>query len=212
LDSNDINKFSDSECLKILDFGSGVNFFPFAISKLGANVTCVDIDELCIESLLKIKGANNDIKITPVLSKDKRLPFEENSFDIIYSVSVFEHLTDIETIIMEIKRILKKDGILIITFDVSLNNNYELTLSNYQNFHATLEENFNFLYDYKAIHPNDILTSQNSLYPFYKNTFISTMKFIIMNYFVKPLLLKSIAPCPKKLYLAVEGVVLEKKK
>lgn len=33
-----------------------------------------------------------------------------------------------------------------------------------------------------------------------------------MNYFVKPLLLKSIAPWPKKLYLAVEGVVLEKKK
>lgn len=206
-----LTKFSDKGGFKILDFGAGVNFFPFAISKLGSNVTCLDIDELCIESLLKIKEASNEINITPILNKASRLPFEDNRFDIIYSVSVFEHLPDIESMIMEIKRVLKRNGILIITFDISLNNNYELTLSNYQKFCATLEENFSLLYNYKPNHPNNVLTSKNSHYPFYKKHLISKMKFVLTNYFLRPLLFKSTLPWPKKLYLTVEGVVLEKK-
>ena len=65
-----LNKYIDKGKFKILDFGAGVNFFPFTIANLGSMVSCLDIDDLCIESLLKIKNAHNDIKITPVLSKD----------------------------------------------------------------------------------------------------------------------------------------------
>ena len=206
-----LNKFSDKESFRILDFGAGVNFFPFAISKLGSNVTCLDIDKLCIESLLKIKEANNEINITPILSKDSRLPFDDDCFNIIYSVSVFEHLPDLKSIIMEIKRVLKRNGILIITFDVSLNDNFELTLFNYQQFCTTLEENFNLIYNYKPSHPKNVLTSENSRYPFYTKPLKSKMKFVLFNYFLRPVLFKSIIPWPKKLNLAVEGVVLEKK-
>lgn len=158
-----LNKIDNKESCKIIDFGSCVYFFPIKIGKLGANVSFLDINELCIESLIKIKGAYDDINITLVLNKDLQLPFEENSFDIVYSVSVFEHLPDIESTILEIKRILKMNGALIITFDVSLNNNYELTLSNYEKFCIILEENYNvrkqslpILYETLQIYYNEV--------------------------------------------------------
>lgn len=206
-----LDKISNKESCKILDFGAGVNFFLFAVANLGSNVSCLDIDELCIESLLKIKSVKNELNITPVLSKGSYLPFEDNSFDIIYSVSVFEHLADLKSIILEIKRVLKKNGILIITFDVSLNDNYELTLSNHQKFCTTLDENFNLLFNYKPYHPQNILTSENSVFPYYAKSLKAETKYIIYNYVVRPLLLKRILPKPKKLYLTVEGVVLQKK-
>ena len=118
---------------------------------------------------------------------------------------------DLKSIILKIKRVLKKNGILIITFDVSLNDNYELTLSNHQKFCTTLEENFNLLFNYKLYHPQNILTSENSVFPYYAKSLKAGTKYIIYNYVVRPLLLKRILPKPKKLYLTVEGVVLQKK-
>lgn len=38
------------------------------------------------------------------------------------------------------------------------------------------------------------------------------MKFLSYNYLFRPLLFKKIQPWPRKLYLAIEGAVLEKKK
>ena len=42
----------------IIDFGSGVSFFPFAIAKLGFKITCIDIDPICE------KDMNRAIQVT----------------------------------------------------------------------------------------------------------------------------------------------------
>lgn len=46
----------------------------------------------------------------------RKLPFEENTFDIVYSISTFEHINGIERTLDEIKRVLKPYGKFYATF------------------------------------------------------------------------------------------------
>ena len=45
-----------------------------------------------------------------------KIPFENNSFDLVISTSVFEHVFNKEEAFREIKRVLKKDGLAIHNF------------------------------------------------------------------------------------------------
>ena len=38
------------------------------------------------------------------------MPFDDQSFDIVYSWSAFEHVTEVEQVLAEIKRVMKDDG------------------------------------------------------------------------------------------------------
>ena len=54
---------------------------------------------------------------------DKTIPFSDNSFDIIYANSVFEHLKHIDDIVSECARVLKPGGILLPNFFVGYDAN-----------------------------------------------------------------------------------------
>lgn len=44
----------------------------------------------------------------------EKIPFEDNTFDVVYSSHVLEHVHDVDTSLKEMKRVLKRDGVLII--------------------------------------------------------------------------------------------------
>lgn len=50
-----------------------------------------------------------------VIKKDERLPFEDESFDSISILDVLEHIHDQEAVLKDIHRLLKRDGIRIVT-------------------------------------------------------------------------------------------------
>ena len=50
----------------------------------------------------------------------RHLPFGKSTFDIVYCISVLEHTDDFDIIIQEFKRILKPNGLFIVTFDISI--------------------------------------------------------------------------------------------
>lgn len=50
--------------------------------------------------------------------KDGKIPFNDDSFDSVYSNQVFEHIEDIETALAEIHRVLKPDGKFRLAFPV----------------------------------------------------------------------------------------------
>lgn len=54
----------------------------------------------------------------PVLYSDlgRKIPFNDENFDLVICLEGIKHVTDISTAISELKRVLKKDGILILTF------------------------------------------------------------------------------------------------
>lgn len=101
--------------LNILDYGCGPGTFLFKLSSLSnSNLYGVDISKEFIEESKKnIKELNiENIHVQTV--EAEKLPFENEKFDIILIVDVIHHLDDIEKNLLEIYRVLKKDGKIIV--------------------------------------------------------------------------------------------------
>jgi SAM-dependent methyltransferase len=99
--------------LRILDVGSGFNFLPAYLKDMGHEVVCTDIEDLTV--FYKDSGLQfiqDDITQT-------QLSFDE-PFDIIYSVSVLEHIPQQEKAFENIFKLLKPGGKLILTMDCDL--------------------------------------------------------------------------------------------
>lgn len=65
------------------------------------------------ELLIKAKGSG--IYKSLVLADARRMPFAENSFNLVFSNSVIEHIEDIDKVLEEVGCILKPEGLFIFT-------------------------------------------------------------------------------------------------
>ena len=113
--------------LNILDAGSGVTFFPFFLSSRfsHAAISCCDYDESLEEVYSRLNGhLPTTAKFVP--GDLRHLPFGNNTFDIIYCISVLEHTDAYDAIAAEFRRVLKETGMLIITFDISINGDFDI--------------------------------------------------------------------------------------
>lgn len=71
---------------------------------------------------LEINGANvNKEDINLYYYDGKKIPFEDSTFDSVVSFETFEHIFDIENTILEIKRVLKDKGKLLISIPFGWN-------------------------------------------------------------------------------------------
>ena len=93
--------FSNEKNLDILEIGGRDGFQANIISKKGHKVTSIDINPLSPQIHLVQKG---DIT---------KLDFADDSFDLIYSSNMLQEIYNIDKAFMEMKRVLKKDGIII---------------------------------------------------------------------------------------------------
>jgi len=92
---------------KILEIGCGRGEFLHAFQQLGMSCYGVDLSEHGFCHLKDIQVAKLDI------SRDV-LPFENNSFDIVYHKSLIEHLYSPDHLMKETHRVLKPEGRIII--------------------------------------------------------------------------------------------------
>lgn len=203
--------FNDNITPKVIDFGCGVTFFPFMVAKLGYNVLCIDRDPVCRRDILKAiqyidynPGELNFIRTT-----DNKLPFKNEEIDVIYSISVFEHIKNFDEILSEISRILKPNGLFLLTVDIDLRGDARLNKNDYKELVNYLYQYFNFLYLDKTIHPMDILTSLNSKYPLPKLNFFQAMHYLFIQYLIKPLIGKKSGLFPPP-HLSVFSFALRK--
>jgi SAM-dependent methyltransferase len=93
----------------ILDFGCGTGELTVLMNHLGYDAVGVDIHEAHLK-LAKILANENEINDSIfILSKDKKLPFIDKSFDIITMFVVLEHLADadLKYILPELKRVCR---------------------------------------------------------------------------------------------------------
>lgn len=97
--ANIINK--ENKTYTILDFGSGLS--PYRKFFINHDYHTYD------------KYDEKDAEINIVNDSDKEILHKDNYFDIIISTQVIEHLKEPSLIFKEFKRILKKDGYLLIT-------------------------------------------------------------------------------------------------
>jgi len=105
---------------RILDAGSGVTFFPYYIKSKykSCNIYCCDNDKALARIFQKINKREHSVEFS--CADLQRLPYEDDWFEIVYCISVLEHTDHYRDIIDEFYRVIKPNGRLIVTFDVSM--------------------------------------------------------------------------------------------
>ena len=96
---------------KLLDVGCAYGFISNNLSRSGFDVVGIDISEHAI------KVAKSKFPHIKFIKRDIQLntEFENNEFDFIVALDVLEHCQNVDSAIEEINRILKKDGILLLS-------------------------------------------------------------------------------------------------
>ncbi|MEW6618928.1 MAG: class I SAM-dependent methyltransferase [bacterium] len=93
-----------------LDVGCGSGLFSEQIIKKGYDVIGTDYDERAIK-LAKERGINT----IQVDVEREKIPFENQTFDLIVCCEVIEHIKNPHNMLKEIHRVLKDDGFFVIT-------------------------------------------------------------------------------------------------
>jgi ubiquinone/menaquinone biosynthesis C-methylase UbiE len=98
---------------KLLEVGCGLGTDLLQFARGGALVTGADLAPQSIE-LVKRRFALEGIPINAQVADAENLPFEDNSFDVVYSFGVLHHTPDTQKAIDEIYRVLKPHGKIVI--------------------------------------------------------------------------------------------------
>lgn len=99
--------------MKILDVGCGTGNFSVKLANMGCKVTGIDIsNEMLNVAKKKSNEQNLDIEFFNMDIND--LKFEDNSFDVAFSMTAFEFIEDAKKALEELFRVVKKDGQILI--------------------------------------------------------------------------------------------------
>jgi ubiquinone/menaquinone biosynthesis C-methylase UbiE len=105
----DFAQFKDSRGLKVLEIGVGMGADYLEWLKAGAQATGVDLSNASIERArhrCEIAGFKPDLHVADA----ERLPFPDNSFDVVYSYGVMHHSPNTAQCVCEALRVLKPGG------------------------------------------------------------------------------------------------------
>ncbi|MCL5434972.1 MAG: class I SAM-dependent methyltransferase [Patescibacteria group bacterium] len=95
---------------KVLDAGCGSGEFGAAVkNSFNARVYGIDINEEAV------KKSNKNGLIAQIADIEQKLPYRNESFNSVLCVQMIEHLINPDFFLTESKRVLKKNGLLIIT-------------------------------------------------------------------------------------------------
>lgn len=87
---------------KILEIGAGTGWQSSELARIGYDVVAIDIPS----------SNHAHARVFDITNFDgRKIPFADNSFDVIYSSNVLEHVDDPDFLNIEIKRVLKDDGV-----------------------------------------------------------------------------------------------------
>ena len=160
------NKIHTDE-IRILDAGSGCTFFPYYLDYKYSNcrIYCCDYNSSLAQMFLQInKKTNSNVEFNAYDLAS--IDYEDNFFDIVIINGVLEHTHNYQDIIKQFKQTLKPGGLLIVTFDISLDRKAKITIEVAQNLLNALNNEFkntntnNFRQSLIDIQEHDILTTE----------------------------------------------------
>lgn len=100
--------------VKVLDSGCGEGILSIMMARKGVRVIGSDISRPNIEKCEQVARKNNIDNIKFIVADSEKLPFPDNSFDLVVSSHVLEHLPDFDKGLLEIMRVTKKRAIIAI--------------------------------------------------------------------------------------------------
>jgi len=105
--------------MQVLDLAAGRGELSIILAKKGVFVKSADYSQASMKIIKEsIKKLDKEVaeKITLVRTNAQKLPFHNSSFDLVFMLDIVEHLypKELEKTLMEVKRVLKPNGKLII--------------------------------------------------------------------------------------------------
>ena len=89
---------------KVLDYGSGQGTYLLDFHQRGVNISGAEISEVLVEACRR-----KDLRVIKTQGFDT-IPFENEEFDVVYLMQVFEHLRNPRSFMMELSRVMKSGG------------------------------------------------------------------------------------------------------
>ena len=122
----------------VLDIACGEGYGSALLAENAMQVYGVDIDEMTVNSASKKYVKKN---LNYLVGDVTKISFDDNSIDVIVSFETLEHHNKHEEMMQEFKRVLKPDGILV--------------LSTPDKLYYTDEANFKNIYHIKELYKDD---------------------------------------------------------
>lgn len=114
---NELKLIGDVTWKHVLEVGCGGGHCSIAFAKRGAVVTGIDLSESQIEFAKKL-AAREKVKVKFLVGDAENLrSVKSNSMDIAFSAYAFQYLRNLRKCFREIKRVLKKNGILVFSLN-----------------------------------------------------------------------------------------------
>lgn len=92
-----------------LEVGCGGGFLCEEIVRMGYDVTGIDPSANSIEAA-KNHAKSSGLAIRYELGSGEALPYDDNTFDLVFCCDVLEHVSSVQKVISEISRVLKPGG------------------------------------------------------------------------------------------------------
>lgn len=113
-----VREYGDPASVRVLDWGAGKGHITYLLRQAGFSVTSCDVSSSAIDSTFGqdtpiIRDQNVDV--VPLMH-DWILPFESQSFDMVVSFGVLEHVPNDRESLKEIRRVLRKGGVFFFCF------------------------------------------------------------------------------------------------
>ncbi|MFV9511327.1 class I SAM-dependent methyltransferase [Tepidibacillus sp. LV47] len=98
---------------KVLDLGAGTGTYSLWLARRGLKVTALDQSKEML-NIAQEKAEKEGLKIDWHLGDAHQLPFENETFDLVVSVTAIEFMDDPNKVLFEAMRVLKPNGRLVI--------------------------------------------------------------------------------------------------
>jgi ubiquinone/menaquinone biosynthesis C-methylase UbiE len=97
-----------------LEIGSGTGYFSLNLVQLGVieRLTATDISPGMLKRLASTATALGVEDVTTVSTEAEALPFEDESFDLVFGHAVLHHIPDLDTAFAEFRRVLRPGGVI----------------------------------------------------------------------------------------------------
>lgn len=114
---SELLKYIPKNAKTILDIGAGRGMASYAFAKNGFLVTALEPDSSYDVGAGAIRNLaeKHHFPITVVETFGESLPFEDNTFDVVYVRQVLHHANNLEKFCKEVQRVLKPNGTFIAT-------------------------------------------------------------------------------------------------
>ncbi|MDB5239102.1 MAG: Methyltransferase protein [Candidatus Parcubacteria bacterium] len=108
-----LKKVGMSKVKSALDVGTGVGYFVPALASYADKVVALDYSDDILEYVAVMAKNRGLANVTTLRGDILKMPFPDNTFNLVICMSVLEHFKDLRDPLLELKRVLAPGGILV---------------------------------------------------------------------------------------------------